>query len=399
MASAVREKLHNRIFQAVHRRNLLYNTCWEDPALDRVALNLTSSDRLLVITSAGCNALDYLLAGCGEVHTVDMNPIQNALLEFKRAAILGLTHSDFFELFGEGKSARAKQMYRDAIRPALPKYATDYWDRHIYFFSGKGWRDSFFFRGTSGLVARLVSFNLLRFGKLRPALEAMIHAPDLTIQEAIYRDQIARKLWTPWMKWFLKQRLTMTLLGVPGRQLEQITTQYEGGLYQFIKDRLEHVLIKLPLRDNYFWRVYLEGKYTSDCCPEYLKEHHFAKLRSLMSQLHIHTGKVTDVVKASKVPFSRYVLLDHMDWMSHHDPVGLSEEWSALLDKATPGARALFRSAGLRVEFLDDLEVIHKGRKNRLGNLIKPNVVLAEELHQRDRVNTYGSFHIIDLPA
>lgn len=399
MASAVREKLHNRIFQAVHRRNLLYNTCWEDPALDRVALNLSSKDRLLVITSAGCNALDYLLAGCGEVHTVDMNPIQNALLEFKRAAILGLNHSDFFELFGEGKSPRAKQMYRDAIRPALPRYATDYWDRHIYFFSGKGWRDSFFFRGTSGLVARLVSFNLLRFGKLRPALEAMIQAPDLATQESIYRDQIARKLWTPWMKWFLKQRLTMTLLGVPGRQLEQITTQYEGGLYQFIKDRLEHVLIKLPLNNNYFWRVYLEGRYTTDCCPEYLKAHHFDKLRSLMGQLHIHTGKVTDVVKASEVPFSRYVLLDHMDWMSHHDPVGLADEWTALLEKATAGARALFRSAGLKVEFLDNLEVVYNGQKSRLGNLIKSNVALANELHDQDRVNTYGSFHIVDLPA
>ena len=399
MASAVREKLHNRIFHAVHRRNLLYNTCWEDPALDRVALNLTAQDRLLVITSAGCNALDYLLAGCGEVHTVDMNPIQNALLEFKRAAILGLDHSDFFQLFGDGRSLRAKEMYKDAIRPLLPQYARDYWDRHLYFFSGKGWRDSFFFRGTSGLVARLVSFNLLRIGNLRPSLEAMINAPDLATQEDIYKERISRKLWTPWMRWFLKQRMTMTLLGVPGHQLEQITTQYPGGLFQFIKDRLEHVLVKLPLKNNYFWRVYLEGRYSRDCCPEYLKPENYQALRGMMRQLHIHTGKVTDVVRASKNPFSRYVLLDHMDWMSHHDPVGLAEEWTELLGKATPNARALFRSAGLKVDFLDNLQVTHRGTQQRLGGLLKTNESLASELHERDRVNTYGSFHIVDLPA
>ena len=399
MASAVREKLHNRIFHAVHRRNLLYNTCWEDPALDRVALNLTAQDRLLVITSAGCNALDYLLAGCGEVHTVDMNPIQNALLEFKRAAILGLDHSDFFQLFGDGRSLRAKEMYKDAIRPLLPQYARDYWDRHLYFFSGKGWRDSFFFRGTSGLVARLVSFNLLRIGNLRPSLEAMINAPDLATQEEIYKERISRKLWTPWMRWFLKQRMTMTLLGVPGHQLEQITTQYPGGLFQFIKDRLEHVLVKLPLKNNYFWRVYLEGRYSRDCCPEYLKPENYQALRGMMRQLHIHTGKVTDVVRASKNPFSRYVLLDHMDWMSHHDPVGLAEEWTELLGKATPNARALFRSAGLKVDFLDNLQVTHRGTQQRLGGLLKTNESLASELHERDRVNTYGSFHIVDLPA
>ena len=56
MANAVRDRLHSRVFHAVHRNNLLYNTCWEDPALDRVALRLSPADRLLVITSAGCNA-------------------------------------------------------------------------------------------------------------------------------------------------------------------------------------------------------------------------------------------------------------------------------------------------------------------------------------------------------
>ena len=50
------------VFGAVCSRSLVYNTCWEDPAVDRTALDLTSGDRILVITSAGCNALDYALA-------------------------------------------------------------------------------------------------------------------------------------------------------------------------------------------------------------------------------------------------------------------------------------------------------------------------------------------------
>src|SRR5207248_9826003 len=145
---SAREKLDTRIFRAVHRRNLIYNTCWEDPALDRVALELTQRDRLVVITSAGCNALDYLLAGCGEVNAVDVNPIQNALLELKRAAILGLDYGSFFELFGHGSSPRARQMYADALRRQLSPRARAYWDRNVHFFSGKGWRHSFYYRGT-----------------------------------------------------------------------------------------------------------------------------------------------------------------------------------------------------------------------------------------------------------
>ena len=33
-----------RVFNLVHRNNLVYNTCWEDPRLDRVALDLGPDD-------------------------------------------------------------------------------------------------------------------------------------------------------------------------------------------------------------------------------------------------------------------------------------------------------------------------------------------------------------------
>ena len=39
-----KERINTRIFKAVHGKNLIYNTCWEDPALDRVALQLQSHD-------------------------------------------------------------------------------------------------------------------------------------------------------------------------------------------------------------------------------------------------------------------------------------------------------------------------------------------------------------------
>lgn len=65
----LQEWISGRVFRFVHGNNLVYNTCWEDPRLDRKALELTSQDRVLVITSAGCNALDYAMAGAGHVHT------------------------------------------------------------------------------------------------------------------------------------------------------------------------------------------------------------------------------------------------------------------------------------------------------------------------------------------
>ena len=70
----LRDKLDQKIFDAIYSRSLVYNTCWEDPAVDRKALALGPDDTVLVITSAGCNALDYALEAPKRIHAVDANP-------------------------------------------------------------------------------------------------------------------------------------------------------------------------------------------------------------------------------------------------------------------------------------------------------------------------------------
>jgi len=392
------DKLNTRIFRAVHRHNLIYNTCWEDPALDRQALDLGPDDRLMVITSAGCNALDYLLAGCGEVNAVDVNPIQNALLELKTAACRTLDYDSFFSLFGKGRSPYARQMYFDSIRPELSGPARAYWDKHVGFFLGKGWRKSFYFRGTSGLLAKLVLTNAHVAHQLRDPIEELLEARSVEEQSEIYHSKIRHRIWTPWLKWFLSRSLTLSLLGVPGPQAEEITTQYPGGISQFIRDAVEAVVTELPFHDNYFWRVYFQGHYTHKCCPEYLRKENFDRLRTVVQRLKIHTTTVTDFLRHAEPGMSRFVLLDHMDWMSFHNPAGLVEEWNAILDRARPGARAIFRSAGLKVSYLDHLSVAHRGREVELGGLLRYNSSFAAELHRKDRVHTYGSFYIADLP-
>ena len=117
-----------------------------------------------------------------------------------------------------------------------------------------------------------------------------------------------------------------------------------------------------------------------------------------MHRLKIHTSTVTDFLRQTEPGVSRFVLLDHMDWMSFHHPQGLVDEWNAILEKARPGARAIFRSAGLKVSYLDHLRVQHRGREVELGGLLRYNSTHAAELHARDRVHTYGSFYIADLP-
>jgi S-adenosylmethionine-diacylglycerol 3-amino-3-carboxypropyl transferase len=388
--------LRAQSFRHVHQHNLIYNACWEDPICDRALLEFQPHHRVLVISSAGCNALDYLLAGAGEVHAVDLNPRQNYLLELKAAALGSLEDDDFVALFGRGSSPRAAALLQ-ACRAKLSPAAYRYWLRHVGWFSGQGMRPSFYWHGTNGLFNWLVR-NFAEQRGLGPAIARLLAARDVAEQKAIYDAEIAERLWTPALVWSLNQHTPYLLLGVPWPQRQEIVTQFPGGTAAFSRWCLEGALTRIPLRDNYFWRVSLTGQYTPECCPEYLKPTNMARLRDgLLDRLHLHTGSITDYLRTRSQPFDRYILLDHMDWMAWKHRAALADEWSAILATAAPGARVLYRSAGLRVAYLDELPVIHHGRTVALGTLLRHDP-RAADWHPRDRTQIYGSSYLAHLP-
>jgi S-adenosylmethionine-diacylglycerol 3-amino-3-carboxypropyl transferase len=388
----------NLVFGAIHRRNLIYNACWEDPRLDRVALELTDDDTVVVITSAGCNALDYALAGAGAVHAVDMNPRQNALLELKLAGARSLPFDDYFSFFGEGSHPRYRELYAACLRPQLSPAARRIWDRSIGYFRGKGRRSSLYLRGTSGLFAWLANQYIDRVKGLREALNEMLDCDSLDRQRELYHERVRPAFWKNWVRWVVERDSAMCLLGVPRAQIEQIRAHYGGGLSVFIEECLDAVFGELPLRDNYFWRVYLRGCYTRECCPEYLKREGYDRLRGgAAERVHVHTSTVHGFLEEHDGMVSKFVLLDHMDWLSTHAQAVLRREWEAILGRAAPGARAIWRGAGLDTDFVDGLTVTAAGRERPLPEFLRYHHELAAELHGKDRVHTYGCFRIADL--
>lgn len=387
-------------FNWVHGHHLVYNTCWEDPRIDHVALDLGPDDTVVVITSAGCNALDYALASPRRVHAVDMNYRQNALLELKMAGIRALEFEQFYEIFGNGSSRSFEQLYRERLRGALSPQAQVYWDDHQRFFRADGGRGSFYFHGTAGYFAWLMNCYLDRRPRLREGINTLLSATTLEEQQEVYYGWVYEMFWNRPLRWMLGRDMSLSLLGVPRAQRKQVERHYEGGIAQFIEDCVEAVFASLPLGDNYFWRVYLTGQYTPACCPEYLKPTNFARLKEgLVDRIQVHTNTVEGFLRSTQEPVSRFVLLDHMDWMSYHRHDLLESEWQAIVECAAPAARVLWRSGGMRVDYVDPVEVQTPQGRTKVGELLTYHTDLAEELHRQDRVHTYGSFYIADLAA
>lgn len=385
-------------FDLLYRGRLIYNACWEDPRLDRQALELTSDDTVVVLTSAGCNALDYVLGGAGHVHAVDLNPSQNALLELKLAGIRRLPHDQFFSMFGRGRIAEYKPIYQELLRSDLSVPAQEFWDHHIHYFSPRGNRNSLYYHGTCGYFAALAKFYLHSIARVGDALLQLAEAGSLDGQKEIYERKVKRAMWTPISNGVMSNELVMAMLGVPPAQFQQIMDQYPGGLAKFCEHAVETICTRLPIADNYFWRVYFCGEYTPTCCPEYLKAENFARLKAgLWQHVSVHTASVNDFMHRHDGPISRFVLLDHMDWLAARAQSLLASEWQAIVDHAAPGTRILWRSAGMQCDFVNPLQVTVGGKKRTLQDLLCYHTQWAAELHQRDRVHTYGSFYIADL--
>jgi len=393
--------VRGRVFNFVHRNNLVYNTCWEDPRLDRVALEIQPHHNVMVITSAGCNALDYALAGANHVYAVDMNPRQNALLDLKKSAIQNLEYEDFFSMFGKGQLLDFKDIYKSQLRSSLPEWSRSYWDRKIKYFRPRKKR-SFYFRGTSGAFAKVVNMYVENVLRMRPLVLDLLDAKNLDEQREIF-EVIDRKLWTGPLKFAMSRDTTWSLVGVPRAQREHLEKQYSNGIVDFVQDNMRAVFAELPIQDNYFWRVYVTGQYTEQCCPEYLKPENFQKLKDgLLHKVSTHTDSVQHFLeKHDEHPIHRLVLLDHQDWLTDKLYFALVNEWQAIANRmqGEEDARIIWRTGGLNTDFIDEVEITHQGQKKQVGELLTYNQELADELHVKDRVHTYGAFRIADIAA
>jgi S-adenosylmethionine-diacylglycerol 3-amino-3-carboxypropyl transferase len=178
----------------------------------------------------------------------------------------------------------------------------------------------------------------------------------------------------------------MSLVGVPEPQ-RRMLLERPGGFPAFLRECLDHVMGVALLRHNYFWSVYLNGCYSEDSCPRYLEPELFARLKAgLVENVTSFTGTVTDCLAREREPITAFVLLDHMDWLAGR-PQLLEEEWAGIFRVADPDARVIFRSGGRDAAFLP-LAVVRR---------LHFELERARELHRRDRVGTYASFHIARL--
>ncbi|SNC59433.1 S-adenosylmethionine-diacylglycerol 3-amino-3-carboxypropyl transferase [Hymenobacter gelipurpurascens] len=310
----------NSEFYNVALDRVRYSLVWEDSRTLYQALNLSPTDEVLVITSAGCNALNALLAGPRRVTALDLNPVQNHLLSFKCYLIKYHSAEVFQALLGLQGPAQVAATWAE-VAPSLPTVLRHYWAP--------------FFSSHPG--------GLLTAGRLETYLTGFLPSLDAATQAALCQlfgfstvsaqtDFFERELHgtvfqTQFIRYFDEANLSK------GRDPQLFRYAPESGGEAFY-ERLRHQLRTQLARDNFFLRFFIFGP---DALPESLlppcyQAHNFAALRERLPRLQIREGEAIDfllspagrhVTKASLSNIFEYVSaaeFQHVSQALLHDP-------------------------------------------------------------------------------
>jgi S-adenosylmethionine-diacylglycerol 3-amino-3-carboxypropyl transferase len=376
----ISHNINERVFRQINGNSLVYNACWEDPRCDRNLLDINDKSNIVMLTSAGCNALDYLLDNPEQIHCVDLNPRQNALLHLKVALLQGTDHPTLFEFFGDGVSPDAAAVYYERLRDRMPEYYSAlFWERNLHYFRGKGLRKSFYWHGSSGTVAWIIRQWILSRPEAARLTQHLFESQNLA-EQAHWYDQLEPLFLNRFVQWLIRQHLVQSMLGVPKSQQYLAAKLFPGGLAGYIRQCLRHVFTEMPLQDNYFWKLYFFGHYTASCCPNYLREEHFETLRHRSERLSTYSGSLIDFLRQHPGRYTHFVLLDHQDWLAAQRRSALDEEWRLILANAAPGARVLFRTAAFEPDFLPGF----------VRERVRFDPAAAARSYARDRVGTYA---------
>lgn len=380
---ALLDRLFARIFSG-----LVYTQIWEDPFIDLEAMALEPHHRIVTISSAGCNALNYLIANPAQIDVVDLNGAHLSLLELKLTALGQIKkHQDFERFFAEAADRENVELYDRILRWHISTSARVFWNgkangkRRIDMFS-----DGFYRHGLLGQFIRLMRVYCRIYG---------VHLEDWTQcanrdEQIAWFDRSAPRLFNGRLVRLLcRSPIILYQLGIPPRQFNELCDGRPETMAQVLRERARSLLTTGTVDENYFGWQATTGHYRpGGPYPPYLRSEHFETIRSRIDRIKLHqTGVRQHLQTLPKGSVDRVVLLDAQDWM---DDAEVARLWTEITRTARPGARVIFRTAGLVWRAFNSLpvEITSQWVTDEGSNA---------EMTLRDMSGIYGRFHLYKL--
>jgi S-adenosylmethionine-diacylglycerol 3-amino-3-carboxypropyl transferase len=381
----------DQIFSVWYSR-LAYTQVWEDAELDLRALNLEPGANIVTVASAGCNAIAYLSSSPAAVHAVDVNEAQLAVLDIKRQAIKHLVdHQSILAFLGKANSRDNRKRYQRHIRQHLSESAKHYWDSRTI--TGKPRYQIFCDEAYQhGLLGNAIGVAHWLVKCLGGDLDKFAQANTQAEQIRAFNRYIAPVFDHPVFKFFINQPYSLYGLGIPLSQYAKLKKEAhikgKAGVHKLIKDRVRQLACHYGLNENCFAQQAFKRQYDSQSesgLPMYLQQQHYAKIRRNIDHIYPHHSTLTDFLRTQpKAAIHAFVLHDTQDWMDQRQMLLL---WEQITRTAAPGAKVIFRTAGIQSPLEDNLpkSIQAKWKTDQEQN---------QRYHATDKSAIYGGFHL-----
>ena len=274
-------------FYNVDLNRLRYSLVWEDSATLHAALGITATDHVLVVTSAGCNVLNALLASPARVTALDLNPVQNRLLLLKEELIRCHGPGRLRALMGFD-GPRHVALAWQAVAPTLPACMRAYWN-------------PFFHTHPDGILTagKLESYITGFLPTLPPdvqgKLRQLIGFDTVAAQQAFFTAQLDGTAFeAQFVAYFDEANLSK------GRDPALFKYALESGGQAFYGRLREAVGAKL-LRDNFFFRFFFFGptNLPEAILPPCYQRRNHERLRRQLPKLTVVTAEAVGYLESA----------------------------------------------------------------------------------------------------
>lgn len=308
----------------------------EDPCIELEALDVQPGDTVVVVSSGGCTALSLLAAGAGRVVAVDLNATQNHLVELKAAALAQLDPNEVVAFLGGSEATSSWRLATyDELRNHISPFAAAYWDERRSNIAG-------------GVLSAGVSERFI--GVIVAVIRLAIHRPSrirrlLACRSSSEQKQLYEREWNN-RRWRLLFRLLLN------RAVFRRT--YDPAFFRNVDNPsfpehfhglMEHVLVDVPIADNYFVHHMLTGSYPHDepnGLPPYLQQRGAAAAGGAVDRLTLVDGSYLEYLRTCPGrSINAFTLSNICEWL---DAGQLDELFAEIVRTAAPGARLLFRN-------------------------------------------------------
>lgn len=372
----------------IMKHTYIYNLSFEDGSVDRNIMNFNNNDVLLCITTGGDNILNYLIDDVKKIHTADINIHQNFLLETKMSMMKVLSRDEFFKVLNSrNKNSEGYQLFLHHLERIKENMSP----------CGKIWLDEnkiefshFIQSGSVKYFTKILNFIFWCYG-----ISGIFQCNSIEEQRYLFhanniKPKLKKILNFMCYRYPIISFFFSIILGIPKKQYELV-----GNVNDYLYNTIEYIFCQTELKKNYFIYPYCNGSFSEACCPDYLKEENYLKVRDRLDRIVIHTDFIeTACKKASENgdTITKAILLDHMDWLEEDQ---IMKEWDIYKKYCDKDCIYLWRSASKKkyIGCLNELDYIeHYVLDHKKQKFIK------DEDKFFDRIGSYKSTFLAKIP-